>query len=190
MSLLSNFKFVIHLFNFYLSVCLWHRSLWINCIISEILILRLIASRKLERNKVKLHRKWNGHWRYWKKKKVGADYQNKLLIFNLLSILSPPFGFCAFLISNRVFSTKIWVFAAEGQVPECDSRLQCCRRGVSFPCCEAGAWTGGGLEHIRGAILEKRKFDQCYELLYWCLATGTADRGGLFVLLEISIVFE
>lgn len=52
------------------------------------------------------------------------------------------------------------------------SRLQCCSRGVSVPCGEAAAWPGGGLEHVRGAVLEKRRPDRCQKLLHWCLTAG------------------
>lgn len=48
---------------------------------------------------------------------------------------------------------------------------------MPFPRREAGAWPGGRLEHVRGAVLEKRRPDRCQELLHWSPATGTGRPG-------------
>lgn len=53
-------------------------------------------------------------------------------------------------------------------------RLQCQSRRVPFPCCQATAWPCWGLEHTRGAVLEKGRPGGCEELLYWSVATGKA----------------
>lgn len=78
-----------------------------------------------------------------------------------------------FTISRRSIQTQSRVSAAEGKVSKCSAGLQSRGGGVPFPVGEAGARPGRRLEHVGGAVLEKRRPDRCQELLHRSPATGT-----------------
>lgn len=145
-----------------------------NCINSEISILRLTAWSKLGRKKAMSNRRWRRLWGSWRRKKVSVAAARQTSLVFRLQYVDHICRISVHLMSHRSVSPQSRVSAADGQVSECSPWLQCQSRRVPVTGCEAGAWPGRGLEHIRGAVLEKRRPDRRKELLHWSLATGVS----------------